>query len=300
MANKLISQLTAGAANLQDVDQIEGQKSGELETKRFTGAQMRAVEKAERENQDNIIEASVGLSALGVYTPPANSWFMRAADFLAGCTDRAGATGSLTQNIYNALRLLDAKIAELSIMQGSIFKPGISVDTSWADLVPSYYMLEYVIIEEKSGQAPQLSCGTSPGGTEVFANMTLTTSGISTIVVQQVYSFSADTTIYLHDDGGGGDTWDGSTVDVYFVLRSLSPTGGGGISGAGIAGYYEFDCDCANPTAALLDANIGTASDFAPGSLFIIKDTDGGCTDYYFATTDGTSWSVNASVFVPA
>jgi hypothetical protein len=42
MANKLISQLTPAAANLQDIDLIEAQVAGEVFSRKFTGAQIRA------------------------------------------------------------------------------------------------------------------------------------------------------------------------------------------------------------------------------------------------------------------
>ena len=63
--DKLISQLTAGGLNVQDVDEIESQINGQLEGKRFTGLQMRGVEKLERETQDNTIEAACGLNTNG-------------------------------------------------------------------------------------------------------------------------------------------------------------------------------------------------------------------------------------------
>ena len=116
MANKLISQLTGGGANIQDTDLVEGQKNGELITKRFTGLQARAVEKLERETQDDVIEAGAGLKTDGTFvaadlTP--DTWFLRAGDFAAGCTDRSGATGALTESIVSELRLLDARIYQL-------------------------------------------------------------------------------------------------------------------------------------------------------------------------------------------
>ena len=130
MANKLISQLTAAAANLQDVDLAELQVNGEVFTRKFTGLQLRAVEKLERETQDDVIEAGCGLQANGTYLPEANSWSIRSGDFTAGCTDRGGATGALTENIQNALRLLDAKINAVGSGNYVILEANLNADTT--------------------------------------------------------------------------------------------------------------------------------------------------------------------------
>lgn len=299
MANKLISQLTAGAANLQDVDQMEGQKSGELETKRFTGLQMRAVEKAEREAQDDTIELNVGLSVTGVYTPPATSWSMRAADFLAGCTDRGGATGALNENIYNALRLLDAKIQNNGVGNYVVLYSNLVADTTLTTLVPAGYMLAYAVFQEKSGNSGVLDLGTSAGGNEIFINQTITASVITTIVIERVFSFTAATTLYLNDDDAGSG-WGGSQVDVYFVMIPIISSGyiTGGLT---IIGYYEADFSCGLPDNAAVEAVLGLATAYVAGSVFLIKDI-GVCvtTQIYFIMSDGTDWYVNASVFEEA
>jgi hypothetical protein len=50
------------------------------------------------------------LSTAGAFTELANAWYLRAAEFTAGMTDRSGAVAPLTQNVINAIRLLDAKL----------------------------------------------------------------------------------------------------------------------------------------------------------------------------------------------
>jgi hypothetical protein len=102
------------------------------------------------------------------------------------------------------------------------------------------------------------------------------------------------TDLYLSDTSG---VWDGAMVDAYFVLMPLIP---GGLVGSRevVVGYYETDLSCAVPTIVILDGLIGLASDFADGSIFLIKDINGGCAeDIYFVTTDGTAWYVNSATF---
>lgn len=119
MADKLISDLNAVASVVAD-DLFEVQKSTENVTKKATLTQVTAVEAAARAAQDDVIEAGCGLNANGTYTPEADSWWMRVADFAAGTDDRAGATGALTANIQNALRLLDGKLYEVYAMVAGI------------------------------------------------------------------------------------------------------------------------------------------------------------------------------------
>lgn len=293
MADKLISQLTPAANSLADIDLIEGQKSGETFSRKFTGAQARAVEKGEREAQDNVIEASAGLNADGTFTAPVNSWGLRSVDFLAGCTDRGGATGALSENIMNALRLLDAKVQAAGNGNITVLHAGLNADTTLTDLVPAGYMLQYVIFHEKSGQSPILDLGTTVGGNEVFINQALNSSDLTTIIVQRVFSLTAATSLYLNDDDAAS-TWDGSVVDAYFVLSSIIP-GGAVSTGVVIVGYYEGAYGFSTPpTNAEIEAILGLAANFGAGSVFIINDTD---SDMYFIMSNGVNWYVNSAIF---
>ena len=109
MANKRINELTQ-VASVVATTELEVQTSGETTTKKATLTQVTAVEKAAREAQDDVIEASVGLSTAGAFAELANAWYLRAAEFTAGMIDRSGAVAPLTQNVINAIRLLDAKL----------------------------------------------------------------------------------------------------------------------------------------------------------------------------------------------
>lgn len=299
MANKLISQLTAAAANLQDIDQVELQVDHELFTRKMTGLQLRAVEKLERETQDNVIEASCGLDPAGTFTAPANSWNLRAVDFAAGCTDRAGATGALTENILNALRLLDAKMAAVSNGNMSVLRSALNSDTTLTNIIPTGYTLQYVIFNEKTGDSPILDLGTTPGGNDVFINQALNSSALTTITVGNTYSLTTTTTLYLNATAPGS-TWDGSVVDVYFVMVSALPSGTP-ITGTVIVGYYEGAYGSTEPpTEAEIQGIIGLASAQTPGSVFLIKDTTWGTGDSAFVMSNGINWEVNAAIFIPA
>lgn len=128
MANKTINELTA-VSSITNADEVEVQKSGEAGTKKATVAQLTAVEAAARAAQDDVIEASVGLSTAGAYVVLANSWYLRAAEFTAGMTDRGGASGALTASIMNAIRLLDAKLYNTITGLGIVKTASVSVST---------------------------------------------------------------------------------------------------------------------------------------------------------------------------
>lgn len=299
MADKLISQLTAAATNLQDNDLAEAQVNGEVFSRKFTGAQMRAVEKAERQAQDDQIESSCGLNADGTFTAPANSWGLRPVDFAAGCTDRSGPTGALTENIVNALRLLDARVNAVGSGNYVILRANLNSDTTMTNIVPAGYMLTYVVFLEKAGTAPVLDMGITPGGNEVFINNELVSSGLTTVIVQRVFSLSSATTLYLNDDDTGSN-WNGSTVDAYLVMTPIIPGTGGGLV---ILGSYEYDCSCNVPTDAIITACIGDAGDYADGSVFVIKEINGECGgigEIFFVMAWGGNWQVNSAIFEPA
>ena len=218
--DKLISQLNPSGADLQDVDQIEGQKSAELEGKRFTGLQVRAVEKAEREAQDDVIEANVGLDVNGIYQPEADSWVLRAADFAAGTIDRGGATGALDETVQNALRLLDGLINALPVSTYVVTKTNIAADTTWTDVIPAGYCLEYIVFSELNGTSPILDLGITVGGNEVFINQEMVSSGLTTVSLFRMFSLVNPTTLYINDDDAGSN-WNGTNLNIYLVLRKI-------------------------------------------------------------------------------
>lgn len=284
--DKTIEQLGASGSNLLDTDVIEGQTPGSTPTKKYTGQQMRQVEKDEREAQDDVIEASVGLENDGTFPTGdlTDSWHLRTIDFNAGVTDRGGATGALTENVINALRILDASI----FTQGSyiVYQGAISVDTSFASIVPAGFMLEYVVFEETAGNEAILDLGTTAGGSQVFIGNIIDASDITVSTVSRVFSFSADTTLYLNDDDAGSD-WNSATVNIYFVMRKIQASGSASDS-VPILGYYEGAYGFSVlPTDAEISAVLGNASDWTAGAGFLVNDTLG---NIYLIISSGSSW----------
>jgi len=99
MANKLISQLGAlTTGNIEADDLFEVQEADQVITKKVTLTVLTELEAAARAAQDDVIEASVGLSAAGAYVPPVGSNYIDAStdvmDAVEMLDDAIGASGS--------------------------------------------------------------------------------------------------------------------------------------------------------------------------------------------------------------
>lgn len=70
-------------------------------------------ESTTRAANDVLITVGAGLGSTGAYTAYANSWYLRAADFTTGITDRGGASANLVNSLFNADRILDAYIHDI-------------------------------------------------------------------------------------------------------------------------------------------------------------------------------------------
>lgn len=157
MANKTITELTA-VSSVTNADEVEVQKSGETTTKKATILQLNAVEAAARAAQDDVIEAAVGLNTNGSYASLTNAWYIRAAEFAAGITDRSGATGALTESIANALRILDAAIYNTTVFAytQSLVMRTVTVTCSTADILSCNAVPKVIIPNPGAGYYNEL------------------------------------------------------------------------------------------------------------------------------------------------
>jgi hypothetical protein len=99
----------------------------------------------------------------------------------------------------------------------------IDKDTEWLSLVPAGMLLQYIIVENATTNEPQLSIGTDSGLLNIAENVPINAQGITkptTITFGKVLDTTYDTSIYIHH-AGDGDTWDGATIRLTFVWRSV-------------------------------------------------------------------------------
>jgi hypothetical protein len=140
MANVRTKDLTS-ETNVLSTDMVPLDRAGYSDTHKATVEDLTEIERTAREDQDDIIEASCGIATDGTYgvteTASTDTWFLRSADFTSGATGRGGATGALTPNIKNALRLLDSKLYDartrLSTVENTYFDKKTTI--SHADIL---------------------------------------------------------------------------------------------------------------------------------------------------------------------
>ena len=104
MAYKQITELSPSGVNLDDAHVIEGQIEGTASSVKYTGAQVRAVEKAERELADETIADAVGLDASLNLVPFSTTNYIDAATTIAEAIellDTALGTDSMTKAVYD-------------------------------------------------------------------------------------------------------------------------------------------------------------------------------------------------------
>jgi len=99
----------------------------------------------------------------------------------------------------------------------------VTDDYTWSGVIPSGWMVEYLVFEESTGNSGQLSCGTSSGATNVMRSEAITGGGITVIsnLTQRISSMSSAITLYINH-AGDGDTWNGMNLTVYCVMRKIS------------------------------------------------------------------------------
>lgn len=109
MGNKIIHDLTS-VSGVTATDEFAVQKSGESTVKKASVTQVMQVEATARALADDTIEAASGLNANGTFPSMTETWNLRPADFVTGITDRGGSEASMLENLWNAIRILDAKV----------------------------------------------------------------------------------------------------------------------------------------------------------------------------------------------
>ena len=305
MANKTINQLTA-AASAVAADEIEIQKAGETVTKKVTLTQLTAVEAAARAAQDNVIEAASGLTTAGAFAAMVNSWYLRAADFVTGLTDRNGADTFITANLYNAIRMLDSKIYEVlnasdtAISTATFRSPAASTGIFHAfgfyEAPSAHKAFTNAAATQTLGTANNpygayvfvvsKEIGTASGGTTGTAKITITGTSITNAGVRAAGDSEiliADVkTLALNQYTQSVKKWIGQ------VTLTIAATG--------------------NHTVFTATCNYGMAAPHVFNDLNVEIDTfvatgRGGAVDASFNVQllkhDGTGWTYSAAAFVP-
>lgn len=90
-------------------------------------------------------------------------------------------------------------------------------DTAWTGAIPPGYMLESIVFNNTTANPATLDLGTSSGAEDVFEQQAIQASGLTTVVVNKVFSMTARQSLYLNDDGVG--TWNSSSLTAILLMR---------------------------------------------------------------------------------
>jgi len=90
-------------------------------------------------------------------------------------------------------------------------------DTEWTGCIPPGYMLESIVFVESAGNAATLDLGTVATGQDVFEQQVIQATGITTIVINKVFSMLTRQDLYLNDDGVG--TWNAASLTAILLMR---------------------------------------------------------------------------------
>lgn len=104
MAYRQVKDLAASGSNLLDTHLIEGQAPDGVESKKYTGLEVRAVEKAERELADDTIAAAVGLDENLNFIPYSGTEYLDAATTIAEAIEELDAgvkRDSMLKSVYD-------------------------------------------------------------------------------------------------------------------------------------------------------------------------------------------------------
>lgn len=100
-----------------------------------------------------------------------------------------------------------------------IWSTAMTDDTTWTSIVPAGYELERVIFLNSTANTCTLRLGTSAGGTEAIASISIGASGYTTALCNKPFSLTAATTLYLSDTGGG---WGSCSLTAVLFFRRIN------------------------------------------------------------------------------
>jgi|GEM_PF-6338455 len=144
-------------------------------------------------------------------------------DMINKADSASGAKGNAAGNYVTNKQLSDALLNYDVSLQNTKYT-SVTGNTTYTNIVPANYILEYVVVQVTAGNTCVLDLGTTAGGSEIFAGITFTAStiDITTVPIGKVFNLSSTAqTLYLNDTGGGS-TWNSASLTVIFVMRKIN------------------------------------------------------------------------------
>lgn len=103
--------------------------------------------------------------------------------------------------------------------------PNVQDDAFWINMIGAASRFICLVIENTTTNAAQLSCGTTPGGSDIFASIPIAPkvgekNGLTPINIMNVFDLHNPTSVFLHH-GGAGDAWNNASLNFIFVFSLL-------------------------------------------------------------------------------
>jgi hypothetical protein len=98
-------------------------------------------------------------------------------------------------------------------------------DTFWINMIQAASRFICVVIENITTNAAQLSMGTTPGGTDIFASLPIPPkvgdkNGLVTVNIDNVFDLHNALSVFLHHLGVG-DAFNGANLNFIFLFQGV-------------------------------------------------------------------------------
>lgn len=147
---------------------------------------------------DSILLDNQALTDTGEFTPPVNEYVDTAKPISSG-----GPPISIENNPVIQF-LAQGSDFSFTIPAGYEFEQIITSNTNW-EVIRSCY----------------LSIGLGSARSEVLAHQEMFCNSINVIPINKMFSFTADTTLYM-GEAGSPDTWNDLAFDIYVILKKIA------------------------------------------------------------------------------
>lgn len=117
---------------------------------------------------------------------------------------------SITQMVGNKIVLKPNMFMNRKVL-------AISANTSLNNIVPEGYMLENIVVVNKTSHAVSITAGTATGTTDVISTTEVGANIIYTFLIGKIFSFTDKKTLYIKSAD-----WNSASVDIYVIMRKPS------------------------------------------------------------------------------
>ncbi len=94
---------------------------------------------------------------------------------------------------------------------------GLTANISLNTIIPEGYMLENIVVVNKTANAVSITVGTATGTTDVISSTEVGANIIYTFLIGKIFSFADKKSLFIKSAD-----WNSSNLDVYIIMRKPS------------------------------------------------------------------------------